>query len=79
MNKDKTGGSAYPVHTPAGGNCGPQTTYGMTLRQYYAGQILVGMWSDASYGGSHDDLAREAFRGADAMIKESEKGGTTDD
>ncbi len=69
----KTGGSAYPVHTPAGGNCGPQTTYGMTLRQYYAGkamQALIGRDNVSYY-----EIIESAFEFADGMIKESEKGG----
>lgn len=50
-NKTKDGGSAYPVHSPA-------IDYGMTLRQYYAGQALMGMFSNDLYSLNETLLVR---------------------
>ena len=52
---------------------------GMTLRDWFAGQALMGLCAD--YGrttcaaeGVHENLAMVAHRIADAMLKEREKG-----
>ena len=60
---DKDGGPAFPVPET-------DTNYfdgGMTLRQWYAGQALAGI--DVN-GNRPNDLAKELFRVADAMIAE---------
>ena len=60
------GGPAFPS---------PHSTrYGMTLRQWYAGQALA--WCLSEFGGHADDgvqYAAAAFQIADAMIAEGKK------
>jgi hypothetical protein len=54
------GGPAFPM--PQGGRGG------MTLRDYFAGQVLTGI--DAfNLSESPERCAREAYRASDAMIK----------
>ena len=81
MSKD--GGPAFPRidgiesddHVP--GRQHVVVSDGMTLRDYFAGAAmeghLSGMWvSDKPHGWSHDDIAREAYSMADAMLKARE-------
>lgn len=73
----KTGGRAFPVTNANFGNTAP----GMTLRDYFAAQALVGLLADP-----HDDddglgfgdryasaMASGAYMLADAMLAEREK------
>jgi hypothetical protein len=55
------GGPAFPLEYP------PQT--GMTLRDWFAGQVLLGM----SGSGKYDWRAQEAYALADAMLAERKK------
>ena len=70
------GGPAFPVPTGSG------FVEGMTLRDYFAGQALIGYMLDCSAAYSSDqrdeaasipEYAREAYRIADAMLAEREK------
>lgn len=64
MTDDKKGGAAFPhVSTH-------MDRTGMTLRDYFAGQALV-----AFLGHDPNWNAEMAYRAADAMIAEREKGG----
>jgi len=42
---------------------------GMTLRDYFAGQVLNGLFAGNNAGGSIDALAERAYIYADAMIE----------
>jgi hypothetical protein len=44
------------------------TDKGMTLRDYFAGQVLVGALADPTCQPSPIELAKIAYRGADAML-----------
>ena len=71
MNNDKTGGAAFPhVSTH-------MDRTGMTLRDYFAGQALVASLRYCLPRGINDPNgnAEMAYRAADAMIAEREKGG----
>ena len=46
---------------------------GMSLRDYFAGQALVGILSHGEFDGSEEDYSRWAYAQADAMIKECKK------
>ena len=46
---------------------------GMTLRDWFAGQALVGLVSDTSHSCTPDEIAHECGLYADAMISEREK------
>ena len=77
MKKDETGGAAFPhVSTHI-------ARTGMTLRDYFAGQVISGllMRDEVADASSDFDMplsdcaARLAYNAADAMIAEREKGG----
>ncbi len=71
MKNDKTGGAAFPhVSTHL-------DRTGMTLRDYFAGQWICGNFDCSGFRVSHDHnlAAKMAYRFADAMIAEREKGG----
>jgi hypothetical protein len=53
------GGPAFPVATPLG----YASITGMTLRDWFAGQALIGM-----HKLSPEDAAKEAYSYADAML-----------
>lgn len=66
------GGPAFPICTPdmnVGDDAGP----GMSMRDYFAGQALVGILSMAGSAGvvlfPNDDLAQQAYATADAMLQ----------
>ena len=49
-------------------------SYGMTVRQWSAGQILRDLiWQDSDMHLGYEEAAREAFKFADAMVTESRK------
>ena len=68
------------MSTPENPQAFPITGYGrgMTLRDYFAGQIAAGM---AAYSGTvgapfgPDDIASRSYQIADAMLAERAKGG----
>ena len=73
MSNDKTGGSAFPM---ADAPFAYQD--GMTLRDYFAGQWICGKLDCSGIQGQlrvRRRAARMAYRFADAMIAEREKGG----
>jgi len=66
------GGSAFPEITSDQDNNGQYDTYsygGMSLRDYFAGQALVGLVSRFS----DKYIAEKAYQLADAMLEEREK------
>lgn len=78
MTRDD-GGPAFPF-TCQGPTTGPETYYGMSLRDYFAGQALAGSLADpnclpgSSEGGQTEEgLAQFCYRLADAMLLERAK------
>jgi hypothetical protein len=72
MSNYKTGGAAFPLESDYGSQSG------MTLRDYFAGQVIGKILGDQKYifdSDSHDFSASMAYRVADAMIAERKKGG----
>ena len=78
------GGSAFPipaVYHPAHGVLPASAFYdvgGMTPRQWYAGEAMKGLLAypvpnENPYDWDPDQLADQAFRFADAMIKRGEQ------
>ncbi len=63
------GGSAFPLLVSD-----YPLKNGMSLRDYFAGQALAGMFGDATRSGEFEAYARDAYRAADAMIAERRKG-----
>jgi hypothetical protein len=65
------GGPAFPAQLVYRYPNGTSTSYnqeGMTLRDYFAGQVLVGALADPTCQPSPIELAKIAYRGADAML-----------
>ena len=65
-----TGGAAFPYAAVHGCN----GEYGMTLRDYFAGQVAIGAmseyWnSDRLNDPTFNDIAQHAYAIADAMLK----------
>ena len=66
MSKPDDGGPAFPhSSSPMRGDL---TEWGMTLRDWFAGQALAGIWACPTVNGDHQDLANEAYKTADAML-----------
>ena len=64
---DKEGGAAFATSLTENGH-----QPGMTLRDYFAGQALVGMYANPDFGADNEPYiknARWAYKQADAMIK----------
>lgn len=68
MSTTNNGGPAFPVASPDTG-----TNYGMSLRDYFAGQALAGIWANHETTGTSDDLAALAYKSADAMLAAREQ------
>ncbi len=62
---------AFPLAVP--GDCMVQPTDGMTLRDWFAGQAIIGL--DAAISGSPQNFAAQCYELADAMLAERAKGG----
>jgi hypothetical protein len=73
MNNDKTGGAAFPLESDYG------SQKGMTLRDYFAGQALMGIMGNPAIDESEKwdipTICNATYRIADYMIAEREKGG----
>lgn len=73
------GGPAYPyvVVTKVDGETGSpvrqEVQTGMSIRDYFAGQIMAGLCACPTVSGSRDLLALEAFKYADALLAERER------
>lgn len=67
-HKDLQNPNAFPG-TDARGFC----SIGMSLRDYFAGQCIVGMASEANEQDWYKKLATRAYRIADAMLAERMK------
>ena len=71
MDTKNNGGPAFPPHKFGDAwDCG---YFGMTLRDWFAGQALVGLMASADVGNGPDDLAAACGAIADAMIAERNK------
>jgi len=72
MSKQKDGGAAFPVFDSARGGMDYQCyDPGMTLRDWFAGQVLAGMLTADIH--SKEKVANFCYGMADAMIAEREK------
>lgn len=68
-DKVDDGGQAFPISE------GPSTyaVYGMTLRDWFAGQALTGMLANTGSDGTIGEYVVDAYSYADAMIAERRK------
>jgi len=69
MSERNDGGPAYPVWELNGSGQPEMTCFGMSLRDYFAGQAVQG-WSanPLPNASSIHDVAARAYRLADAML-----------
>ena len=69
---ENNGGPAFPAHS----SIGEILYYGMSLRDFFAGQALIGLINDPV---SADQIAKTAYLFADAMLvaREAEAKDTT--
>jgi hypothetical protein len=73
MSTINDGGFAFPMPDVLHVNGMVQHGFnGMTLREYYAGQALAGLASYVTKGATFDDIAKDAYAIADAMLKARE-------
>jgi hypothetical protein len=70
MSEVNTGGPAFPFKCQ-GPTTGPEIYYGMTLRDYFAAKALEGKLATGETG--FDDIAKRAYKYADAMLKAREQ------
>lgn len=73
MTKINDGGSAYPTMTVS--PYGNTIQGGMSLRDYFAAQALMGLCANSVPGSHHstENRVRDAYEIADAMIAERNK------
>ena len=69
----KDGGPAFPVPAELCQDLTVQEQRGMTLRDWFAGMAMQASRSRSSQYNSWDDLAKDAYEIADAMIQERSK------
>jgi hypothetical protein len=83
----KDGGPAFPAVIPIehsdvqGKDYANFTESGMTLRDWFAGHVLTGVFAmcagEHSSPGMPQEVAEYAYKHADAMLAERKKGGST--
>ena len=76
MNEKKTGGPAFPIphqDIDMNGEFVKVGFTGMTLRDYFAGQALVGLMTKHALRFRTDEDAEYCYDIADAMLKERTK------
>ena len=70
------GGPAFPCiyYSEQIGSIGPQLTIkgGISMRDYFAAAALQGNIAHPEVTGNRDDIARDAYEYADAMLKAKE-------
>lgn len=64
MNQHDTGGPAFPVQSAA-----DWQAHGMTLRDWFAGKAMQAYLTAPDTGWEFDEVARAAYKMADAMLK----------
>ena len=73
MSDTKDGGPAFPVSIPG---CGDNGQSGMTLRDYFASQVMeqmINLSIDHDNGWSTENVAHGCYNLADAMLAERER------
>ena len=64
--RQNDGGAVFPTKGTFHG--APYQSDGMTLRDWFAGQAVSGLYADHQFTGSHVEAARCSYALADAMI-----------
>ena len=70
MKTINDGGPAFPasLYKLENGQESSVPHIGMTLRDYFAGQAVSGLYADNNFTGSHVDAAKCSYALADAML-----------
>lgn len=68
-DRERTGGNAFPVNSGI-----LDHTSGMTLRDWYAGQALMGLLAQGEHDCGPDGIAHDCYLFADAMLAARDKG-----
>jgi hypothetical protein len=58
--------SAFPFEQS--GNIAKERSQGMTLRDYFASKVIIGVWQASPY--SQSELVKRAYEIADLMLKQ---------
>lgn len=69
MQYGANGGPAFPIAGPTDGEFTRDRSYGMTLRDYFAGQAMVGLLPIMNTTVSTGDFVEKCYRLADAMLE----------
>lgn len=73
MSTENNGGSAFPIEGHIYQYAGEQKAiypqYGMSLRDWFAGQALIGLLSNVRSTGGMNTSAEDAYKVADAMLE----------
>ena len=80
MSQINDGGPAFPIHTPESQDSGAFTDYGISMRDYFAGQALIGAviqgyfgeivkMSPVTFEEAYDQVAKGCYEQADAMLR----------
>lgn len=72
MNTINNGGPAFPIAEVPYPNGTTQYWPGMTLRDWFAGQALAGLVSYVVEGATFENVAEDAYKAADAMLRARE-------
>ena len=76
MSKKNNGGPAFPyVMNAENYELQDLCSEGMTLKDYFAGQVIIGIIANAEGIVCAETMANSAYAIADSMIKEREKQG----
>lgn len=74
--QSKDGGPAFPsIENRYDGGAGTKAVMagGMSLRDWFAGQIIGAMFTHSAVDEKYDDIAEEAYALADAMLAQRAK------
>lgn len=66
MTEKNDGGPAFPLHER------DDALKGMSLRDWFAGQALAGLYADSRVNSSAEKAAEAVYKMADAMLKARE-------
>lgn len=73
MMKKPQNPSAFPVQNHPEFHLQPYDLMGMTLRDYFAGHALIGLLPRNDGVTNMEEIVKEAFKFADAMLVERER------
>lgn len=76
LHDESTGGPAFPameVRTADTQDLVANASQGMTLRDWFAGQAMQGIFSANANGATYEHICEAAFKAADALLAERNK------